>query len=243
MSDLGHIIFDMDGTLVDAMPQHATAFAGILYAHYGISPTISTAIYLETAGQTLDSQFRIALERTNIAYNSSLGNIDRLLEEFWSLVMQIPPFLFADVAQVVPLLFDAGYQLVVISGCASFVVRWKMEKSDLARYLKLMLGTDTKLPGMQKGAGHFKIIQATLGITDEQFRKYSLLVGDGVHDIRIAKEASLLAVGRANSIAMRHRLLEAGADYVVSDFAELLAILVGDDSTYRPIVDITRGIS
>src|SRR4051794_14528232 len=59
---LGFFIFDLDGTLVDCMPQHAAAFARVLEERCGVASAEGRRIYLDTAGQHLDEQFARALQ-------------------------------------------------------------------------------------------------------------------------------------------------------------------------------------
>jgi phosphoglycolate phosphatase len=221
MSATGLLIFDMDGTLIDSMPQHTAAFSRILHEEYQVPEDFSKQEYLNTAGKPVDEQFRHVLR---LSGHCQPGSVTDLIDRFWVLVQESEPTVFPDVPSAVERLWHAGYILVVISGCAPSVVEAKMRKAGVSKYFKLMLGTDYGNAGMTKGEGHFRFIRDELRLDMLQFQLGSALVGDGEHDMIIAKKAGIVAIGRltgGNSSA----LAKAGADYLIKSLDELVSIL------------------
>lgn len=240
MNSLGLLIFDMDGTLVDSMKQHAAAFGQTLEEEYEIPRDISERLYLDTAGQPLHQQFNQALSTyKNIKIEDLTPNIDK----FWMLVQKSQPKLFQDVFHSIKKLSQAGYTLVVISGCTSPVVRAKLNKTGIDVFFRLMLGTDYHIPNMVKGEGHFEVICQELDLKRKEFQTNSILIGDGEYDMKIAKEAGILAAGRRTNDNGR-KLKHAGATFLIQNLEELILILQSQHSErYRTISSLLEGNS
>jgi phosphoglycolate phosphatase len=219
MASLGTLVFDMDGTLVDAMSQHADAFSEILFRKYGVPRASSRHLYLDTAGQPLDEQFIQALVASK-GLHASKANLDELLEQFWVAVLSKEPVLFPDVPSALERLWRAGYSLVVISGCSPLVVETKMRKAGIDGYFKLMLGTDKKRHLMSKGEGHFRLIREKLRLSSSEFHSNTAIIGDGKHDMIIGNKANILTIGRTTD-DNRDALQKGGADFLVHDLGEL----------------------
>ncbi|NOX97295.1 MAG: HAD family hydrolase, partial [Nitrospirae bacterium] len=151
-------------------------------------------------------------------------NVTDLIDRFWVLVQESQPTLFPDVPGAIEQFWQAGYVLIVISSCSPSVVEAKMSKAGISKYFKLMLGTDYRDTGMTKGKEHFKIIRQVLNMNPTQFQIGSALIGDGKHDMTIAKDAGIVAIGRLTG-NNADTLKRAGADYLVKDFNELACIL------------------
>lgn len=230
MDDLGRIVFDMDGTLVNAMPQHAEIFGRILQTEFGIPIELSKEEYLNTAGRPLHEQFDLVV---NAEEGHHLDDASYLLDRFWLGISNLEPILFPNTHETVNKLYHAGYKLFVISGCAPFVVESKMKRSNLNGFFSLMLGTDRNINDMVKGSGHLRVIRKSLALSEEDFVETTLIVGDGEHDISLAKSAGLLSIGIAGT-ANKETLRKAGASFVINDISEILNIL-GSESEYKPI--------
>ncbi len=235
MRGLGQIVFDMDGTLVDAMPQHAMIFAQILFEAYSIPLELSQKLYYDTAGHPLDDQVQLAVKE---ALGIEVLDCDALIDLFWASIANIEPVLFPNTRSTLDRLVSVGYDLFVFSGCAPFIVDMKMERAGLSNCFKMMLGTDRKIPCMTKGEGHLSLIYKRLGYCAEEFRRSTLIVGDAEHDIAIAKAMNMTSVGIVGTTD-RETLLKAGSTFVIEDISELIPILsCGRD--YRRIIDIGR---
>lgn len=235
MQSLSLLIFDLDGTLVDAMDQHAEAFSRVLYEEYGISRALSRQEYLRTAGQPLDEQFNHVI---GLKKGTEIACVAELLDRFWLLIDESKPVLFPDVREAIEQLAKIGYVQVVTSGCAPFIVESKLKKTGISQFFKLRLGTDKNISNMVKGDGHFKIIRQELNLTLERFRAISAIIGDAVHDINLGKQAGIIAIGRATA-NNKDLLKQASPDYIVDDLRELAALLIKHtlslQSTFLPI--------
>lgn len=234
MNSMGILIFDMDGTLVNSMSQHADVFGRILQEQCGILPELSRAEYIRTAGQPLDEQFEHVLNLKGIRDL----DVAPLLNQFWTLVEKETPVLFPDTLEIIRQLSQTGYILIVISGCAPFIVEAKMKRTGLDNYFRLMLGTDKNLPGMVKGEGHFKIIRRELELDEERFRANSALIGDSEYDMMISKGAGLFAIGRMTHYNGEH-LRRSGANTLINNLTDLVSLLRNRDMfTFMPVAQV-----
>lgn len=238
---MGLLIFDLDGTLVDSMDFHAAVFSQVLNSNYRIPDDLSRQVYFNTAGEPIDRQFHYALRRSGIRSS----RLDTLIAKFWDVIQQSHPVLFVDVPHAIEQLWQASYDLAVSSSCPLSVVKSKLSKTGIDAYFSVLLGTDYASPGMTKGETHFQLLRQELELDPVQFRTNSALVGDGEYDMKIAKEAQILAIGRATS-SSSDSLRKAGADFVIKSLDQLVSILhlssLGS-STFAPISALRRHTS
>ena len=221
MNSKGLIIFDLDGTILDSMQLHATVFAQILHEEYGISEEISRLAYYRMSGNPLGHQFKRVIQTQGIG---GLPEIDEHVEDFYSRFRQIDPILFPDVLPAIQRFWEAGYVLVVCSGNAPDIVERRLVQTGVKSYFRLWLGTDPAM-GLSKGEAHFQILRDTLTLSQEEFQLNSMSVGDAQHDIQVARNAGILSVGRVNLLNAAS-LQEARPDYLISDFNELVQLLI-----------------
>lgn len=215
----GIVIFDMDGTLIDSMPQHAALFGQILNEQRGIAVDDAARAYLATAGQPLDAQFRHVLQ-----LHDAEGDTEALCAQFFRRAHLIEPTVFSDVPPALEELRQRGYVLAVVSSSESALVEQRMVRLGLAGYFRWMLGTDHGVEGLAKGDGHFRIIRRGAHLSEVQFRAAAVLVGDSEFDMHIAIVAGLTAIGRGSREAAP-RLEAAGARYVLPEFSRLVSVL------------------
>ncbi len=230
-----HLVFDMDGTLVDSMNQQANAFSDILYRKFRIPRDICRQEYHKTAGQPADEQLAQVVRLWTGKFPTDTSG---LLDDFWDLISALTPNLFPEVKDCLRVLNEAGYKLFLSSSCAPYVVDSKMRKANIDHFFLLMLGTDKHLPDMIKGEGHFKTIRRQIGLTLSEFSSSTAMIGDGLYDIKIGLEAGLLTIGRATN-GNSESLKEARAAWVVDDLTQLVDYLRNKESP----TDLTASLS
>jgi len=211
---LGCIIFDLDGTLIDSMKQHQEIFGKMLYERFGVLQERGENIYIETAGKPLDEQFQIVLQKSGIRGE----NITQLVDEFWSRVMTIRFSPFKDVPLAIRVLHNAGYSLFVTSGSTNAIVEAKLSHAGILDCFQLVLGSDYSTTSDKKGADHFRKIQKKLKLEIDAFRQSTMFVGDGKHDMQLAKKEGFVGVLRTDKSATT----DIEADLYINDLTDLI---------------------
>ncbi len=129
------------------------------------------------------------------------------------------PALFPHVAETLHTLYNQGYTLAIASSRSSPSLRLFIERAGIAEYLSYILGADNV-------ARHKPDPEPVLNTLRELGFKpaEAIVVGDMPVDMLMARNADVRAVGVSYGNATREELLAAGADHLIDDFAELLAI-------------------
>ena len=109
-----------------------------------------------------------------------------------------PLTLFPEVPGVLAGLAGAGYTLVLTTNSPLDALHDRLEEAGILRYFRLVLGTDLA-NGVTKGPVHIRLAAAELGLAIDELGPVSVLVGDQVGDIALAKEHGMAAIGRASA--------------------------------------------
>jgi phosphoglycolate phosphatase-like HAD superfamily hydrolase len=236
MNRLGLLIFDMDGTLIDAMELHAQVFSQLLYEKFGIPIETSKMEYLKTAGKPLDEQFKHAI----ISIKGSIPfDVDELLESFWTSLENTKPLLFPDVFSALTTLWEAGYQLAVTSGCSPHVVEYKLKATGISDFFSIKLGTDRNIPQMVKGNGHFNFIRSQLDISLSYFQSNTAFIGDSNYDMNLGLEAGILTIGRVTH-NNASELKSNGGLFVVNSLNDLITMLKAKGRSFVSVYQLVE---
>ncbi len=105
-------IFDLDGTIIDAMSTYTKVFAGILNRRFGIDVKDSSEYYLNSAGTLIETQFQQALKNNDISFI----NIAELVDEFFEIVDKEKFLIFEKAGAVIEYLYNKNILLFVSTG-------------------------------------------------------------------------------------------------------------------------------
>ena len=238
-NELGHIVFDLDGTLIDTMSQQAEIFSQVLLKRHFIPKQLTKKFYFSTAGLPLNEQFQKAYK----LYGGKGPLKSALLEEaFWKIAKNIKPKKLPEIRNTLKTLKQANYNLFISSGSRMDVVKGRADAIGIIDYIDCMLGSSPNDKSLEKGIGHIKHFAEHLNITVEKFTRDGAIVGDGIHDIEIGREMGLVSIGVTTTVEQKV-LFEAGADYVVMSTSDIIDILNpknGESSQFLKIQSLRK---
>jgi HAD superfamily hydrolase (TIGR01509 family) len=202
-----HLIWDVDGTLVDTYPAMTRAFTHALaeFGHIADGSQISAWLHvsLEHCAASLSNQFGLSIEE--------------LMERFASAYRQIPPAdqtPFPGVREVCAYIVESGGLNLIVTHRARASLLALLEAHALAPLFADCVANDDGFPRKPDPAG-FMAIMARNHIEPSQ----TLGIGDREIDVQAAHAAGLRAClfGEPST--------QTSADFVISDYAQLMDLL------------------
>lgn len=222
LSNVRYIISDWDGTLVDSMPTYAAAYSRLMREKFGIDEAESGKYYLSTAGTVLTNQIKDG------AKNFAGQQVEDTLELenlFWSYqIGSSTPQVIAGAQETLRELKERGYTIVVWSGTRSDVLVDALERTKLEEYISFSIGNEPRSSTKVKGRGLIDEIAASLKIPLDSLLSQSVVIGDGVGDIRAGIEINCPTIGILKT-QPREKLQAEGADFIIPQISDLPALL------------------
>jgi phosphoglycolate phosphatase len=207
------ILFDLDGTLVDSLPDIGRAVNLMLSAVGRRTASLEEMRYWMGDGTTV--LIERSLKATGGLPEESLsGLVDRYIGYYRGhTVIETRPF--PGVEAALRKLKAAGYRLGVCTNKPTDLSNELLEGVGLASMFSAVVGGDS-VPARKPAAGHvLATLEAVGGFRDE-----AMMVGDSGNDVAAARAAGLpvVVVGYGYT---RIAPAELGADAVLQDFGEL----------------------
>ena len=205
-----YFVFDADGTIFDSMQLHEDALVELL-SRFDVSEARVRQAHTDLCGVPLVQ-----------AYREILGPIctrelaEQLVDAFFDAVLEIMPKLFDRVRDTLMRMHWQNYRLFLSSGTRTDVLRRRVRHHDLTYFWDVM-GTGV----IPKGLGHLEVFAHMMRVDLETFCSRACMVGDGLGDMKLAKEAGMYAVGLP-ILFSREDLLAAGADEVIGSVSGIL---------------------
>ncbi len=212
---LKYVLFDLDGTLTDPGPGITNCVAYALNT-FGIYPQSREELY-PYIGPPLTYSFRAFHGLTEEQAEQAL----LYYRERFSQKGLFENEVYAGIPALLQDLKDRGVTLLVAtSKPEEFTVRI-LEYFDLMKYFSFVGGNTLNEDRPTK--------EAVIAYVQENFpditRENAIMVGDRKYDVLGAHQQDLPAIGVLYGYGDREELTKAGADYMVSDIAELEKIL------------------
>ena len=216
MSAIRLLIFDLDGTLVDSQDMIVESQRRTFLAHGLTPPDRRTS--LSVVGLSLREAFTV-LVGADGPVDSMAASYKSLFGELRADASRAEPFFPGAVETVARYGADPGFMLGVATGKSHRGVRHLFERagwSDLFATVQTADDHPSKpAPDMILAA------MAETGIGPDQ----AFMIGDTTFDMAMAKAAGVRAIGVDWGYHETAALAAAGADTIISDFAELDALL------------------
>ncbi len=220
------VLFDIDQTMVDVLPQQATAFAATFQAVYAVSGALEDVAF---AGKTTPNILREVARLHGVPPGDIEARLPVALE---TLTAHLAPALdhdlrgtrFPGVVEVLEALTATPHLLGVLTGNPPAIGELILRRAGLARYFAFgTYGTEaptrTDLVRLS--------IQKAMRIIPTLLPAHTLVIGDSCADVRAAREAG------ARAILVRHPTLPPHPPCVGTDL-----LLNG----FVPVAESVRGI-
>ena len=201
--------FDLDGTLVNSLPDLALSVNSAL-ADFGL-PQAPEELVLTWIGNGAPVLIARALEmeqvkeRFNVYYAENLCNVSRL---------------YPNVKETLETLKARGYTLAVVTNKPTRHVQPVLAAFGIDHLFSEMLGGQS-LPAIKPHPGPLYYLCGKFGVEPRQV----LFVGDSRNDILAAHSAGCPVVGLTYGYNYNIPIAESNPDWVFDDFARLLEIL------------------
>lgn len=217
-----HLIFDLDGTLIDSVPDLTTALncmAKRLNLDSFDEDTVRTWV-----GNGASILVKRALSRSKDISNS-------INEEYFNEALEIffecyqanlckKTKLFEGVLETLETLKKRGYKMSIVTNKPSKFTTPIIKELDIKRYFDVVIGADD-LP--LKKPDPMPLIEAIKRVNSTN--EASVMVGDSKNDILAAKSAEVTSVGVTYGYNYDTPISEYNPDIVIDDIRELLDIL------------------
>ena len=213
-----YIVFDLNGTLIDAMPIYTRVFCDVLKRYTEIEdPDIPDIVRYSVAatGTPWDEQFAYVLD----LYKHPKDKVPKLMEEFCNIVNEERYLLFPKVEELLHTFKEKGYRVLITSGSSTGAMIKRIYDLGILNNIDFLLGFDT----YKKSRKHMEMLAENENMSLEEFSKQSIYFGDGPGDMQIAKDAGLYAIGVAQTVNPE-LLKDAGADLVLDKIGDALEI-------------------
>lgn len=200
------IIFDMDGTLWDAVDSYCTIW-NTTSDSMGISRRITRADLLDGMGLPLDSIINKVFGRD---FSLREPYLDALLKNEKEMTAKLGGKLYPGVAEGIARLSE-NFRLMMVSNCGADGLKNFLTFTGLGSYI-----SDTLTNG-ETGFDKADNIRLIIRRNDV---KNAIYVGDTSHDCESAHQAGIRMVYAAYGFGKCHN-----ADYTINSFPELLKLL------------------
>jgi phosphoglycolate phosphatase len=215
MRPLRLLIFDLDGTLVDTLEDIAASVNHTL-THLGRNP-ISTEAVRQFVGDGIEALMARALGGST----DSLPEAVTVYKEHHRKNLVVHSSLYPAVQETLE--HFRALPMAVISNKTTEFVAPLIERLDIARYFKMVIGADYGLP-LKPAPDSVKRIMDECGAPKER----TVIVGDGTTDVRAGKAAGVITCSVTYGFRSEEELRKAGPDYVIHSPSELKTLFTPD---------------
>ncbi|AOT08697.1 phosphoglycolate phosphatase [Pseudoalteromonas luteoviolacea] len=216
------LLFDLDGTLIDSVPDLALSLNQMLNAlDMKPFPTDTIRSWVGNGAAVLTKR---ALSGS-IDINPDLDEtyVEKALSIFLSYYEQnvcVETTLYPNVKNTLASLHSGGYRLVIVTNKPEQFVRPILKHLGLNDFFEMVVGGDS-LPKRKPDPMQLTYVCETLGVTPSS----CLMVGDSKNDIFAATAADMQSIGLTYGYNHGEDINSHGASLVLDDFADIIKTL------------------
>lgn len=212
------LVFDLDGTLVDSLPDLTEAVNDLMAAN-GLGPHPESAVSAMVGkGVPVLVQKAFGAHGVIVAGEALAAQVKTYLGFYEPRATRLTR-LFPHVAEMMGTLSGAGYQLAVCTNKPTAVSREIVDSLGIGASIDVVIGGDSGVPA-KPAPDMLWLVAERLGLPKEQL----LFVGDSANDVASARSAGIrVALVRYGYTEIPADELK--ADFVMDDFRGLPAVL------------------
>ncbi|ABV85573.1 phosphoglycolate phosphatase [Shewanella pealeana] len=219
-SQINAVAFDLDGTLIDSVPDLAAATRATLEELN--LPLCSDELVRSWVGNGAEMLMRRALSfalATEVSEEKLQNTMPRFMH-FYKQNLQQHSVLYAGVESVLSQLKQAGYRMAIVTNKPYEFTIPLLKAFNIHGYFDIVLGGDS-LTKMKPDPLPLQHILHEWQLESEQL----LMVGDSKNDILAAKAAKVASVGLTYGYNYGEDIGLSGPDAVCEQFSEITALL------------------
>lgn len=226
MSDVAQvraILFDLDGTLIDTVPQ---LYYAVQAALQSVSqPDVTLEQVRGWIGNGADILLKRALVRNSFYDENQIDEsiftaAKKAFNEHYHTGITANYLLYPQVKETLHMLYQAGYEMAVVTNKPDEFVQPLLQSAEIAQYFSVTLGGGI-LPVRKPDPTPLLYICDELDIQPFQ----ALMVGDSTNDIQAAKAAGIPVVGFTYGYNHGEPIEDSSPDWVFSHFNELASLM------------------
>ena len=214
------LIFDLDGTLINSIPDLTHSINKMLF-HYGLSQLTIEQVtpFIGNGAKTLVKRALDKVSKSAVAPTL----LDEALVVFKNTYQENvcnDTFLYPNVKQTLNYLRDEGYKLTICTNKPFKFVEPILEKLKIKEFFLLWVGEES-LPEKKPEATPLLHLAKKMNVLPDQ----CVMIGDSKNDILAAKNAGIDSIGLSYGYNYNENIQDYNPELVVDNFQNLQKVL------------------
>jgi HAD superfamily hydrolase (TIGR01509 family) len=215
------VVFDLDGTIAAFVIDYKACRTEVktFLTKTGLAPSLLS---------TKESIFEM-LKKTEIFMRNN-GKSKKAIEETRAKALQIAESyefeaakntsLLPGVVDTLRILKSDGFKLGLFTINGAKSANFVLERFGIAGFFDAVIPRE-KAKQVKPSGEHLETVLEALNVEHDE----AIVVGDGIIDMKSAQELKVIAVGLLTGIATKEKLVNSGANYIVSSITELPRVI------------------
>lgn len=211
------IIFDLDGTLIDSIPD-LTLAVNIMLSYYNIEP-LTIEIVTPFVGNGAKILLERALNHTMQPEDITKERFDEAFQIFFAAYrdnLSVDTYLYPGVLETLEYLDNKGYKMAICTNKPFEFIEPILKELSVKQYFTSWVGADS-VPKQKPDPAPLLHLAKEMKKTIDQ----CIMVGDSKNDIKAAKNASMESIGVSYGYNYNEHISDYNPDKVVDNFVEL----------------------
>ena len=210
------IIFDLDGTLIDSIPD-LTLAVNIMLSYYNIEP-LTIEIVTPFVGNGAKILLERALNHTMQPEDITKERFDEAFQIFFAAYrdnLSVDTYLYPGVLETLEYLDNKGYKMAICTNKPFEFIEPILKELSVKQYFTSWVGADS-VPKQKPDPAPLLHLAKEMKKTIDQ----CIMVGDSKNDIKAAKNASMESIGVSYGYNYNEHISDYNPDKVVDNFVE-----------------------